>query len=92
MWLVLRRSPGPHPAAASNSKLVDRALRMLRDLAGVPREDGERLLEAAGGSVKLALLMAATGLEAEPARVCLREHNEQLRPALASCGAALVSP
>lgn len=78
--------------AASNSKLVDRALRMLRDLAGVPREDGERLLQAAGGSVKLALLMAATGLEAEPARVCLREHNEQLRPALTSCGAALVSP
>jgi N-acetylmuramic acid 6-phosphate etherase len=77
--------------AASNSKLVDRALRMLRDLAGVPREDGERLLQAAGGSVKLALLMAATGLEAEPARACLREHNEQLRPALASCGAALVS-
>ncbi len=78
--------------AASNSKLVDRALRILRDLAGVPREDGERLLQAAGGSVKLALLMAATGLEAEPARACLRKHNEQLRSALASCGAALVSP
>ncbi len=77
--------------AASNSKLVDRALRILRDLAGVPWEDGERLLQAAGGSVKLALLMAATGLEAEPARACLREHNEQLRSSLASCGATLRS-
>lgn len=75
--------------AASNSKLVDRALRMLRDLAGVNRNDGERLLQEAGGSVKLALLMAATGFEAEAARACLRDHGEQLRPALASCGATL---
>mgnify|MGYP001554380914 CR=1 FL=1 len=75
--------------AASNSKLVDRALRMLRDLAGVNRNDGERLLQEAGGSVKLALLMAATGLEAEAARACLRDHGEQLRPALALCGATL---
>ena len=45
--------------AASNSKLVDRSLRILRDLAGVERERGLTLLEEAGGSVKLALLMAA---------------------------------
>ena len=42
--------------AASNSKLVDRSLRILRDLAGVERERGLTLLEEAGGSVKLCLL------------------------------------
>ena len=36
--------------AASNSKLVDRSLRILRDLAGVERERGLTLLEEAGGS------------------------------------------
>ena len=51
--------------AASNSKLVDRSLRILRDLAGVERERGLTLLEAAGGSVKLALLMAAAALSVD---------------------------
>ena len=75
--------------AASNSKLVDRSLRILRDLAGVKRERGLTLLEEAGGSVKLALLMAAAALSVDQAKALLQQHNQQLRPALAACGAQL---
>ena len=76
--------------AASNSKLVDRSLRILRDLAGVERGRGLMLLEDAGGSVKLALLMAAADLSVEQASVLLQKHDQQLRSALAACGAQLM--
>ena len=75
--------------AASNSKLVDRSLRILRDLAGVERKRGLTLLEEAGGSVKLALLMAAAALSVDQAKALLQQHNQQLRLALAACGAQL---
>ena len=75
--------------AASNSKLVDRSLRILRDLAGVERERGLTLLEEAGGSVKLALLMAAAALSVDQAKALLQQHNQLLRPALSACGAQL---
>ena len=75
--------------AASNSKLVDRSLRILRDLAGVERERGLTLLEDAGGSVKLALLMAAAALSVDQAEALLLQHDQQLRPALEACGAQL---
>jgi N-acetylmuramic acid 6-phosphate etherase len=76
--------------AASNSKLVDRSLRILRDLAGVERERGLPLLEDAGGSVKLALLMAAADLSVDRACALLQQHDQQLRSALVSCGAQLM--
>ena len=75
--------------AASNSKLVDRSLRILRDLAGVKRKRGLTLLEDAGGSVKLALLMAAAALSVDQAEALLLQHDQQLRPALEACGAQL---
>jgi N-acetylmuramic acid 6-phosphate etherase len=75
--------------AASNSKLVDRSLRILRDLAGVERERGLTLLEDAGGSVKLALLMAAAALSVDQAEALLQQHDQQLRPALDACAAQL---
>ena len=75
--------------AASNSKLVDRSLRILRDLAGVDRERGLRLLDQTDGSVKLALLMAVTELDRHEAEQCLVDHNQQLRSALAALGKSL---
>ena len=78
--------------AASNSKLVDRSLRILRDLAGVERERGLTLLEDAGGSVKLALLMAAAELSVDQANALLQQHDQQLRAALAACDAQLAEP
>ena len=75
--------------AVTNTKLQDRALRILRDLAGVGRSRGAELLEQSGGSVKLALLMAATGLDAAQASSALAAHGPALRSALAACGAEL---
>ena len=75
--------------AASNSKLVDRSLRILRDLAGVDRERGLRLLDQTDGSVKLALLMAAADLDRHEAEQRLVDHNQQLRSALTALGKSL---
>ena len=75
--------------AVTNSKLEDRALRILRDLAGIDRDRGEALLEAAGGSVKLALLMAVSGLEAGAAATLLERHGPSLRRALEAVGLSL---
>jgi N-acetylmuramic acid 6-phosphate etherase len=75
--------------AVTNSKLEDRAERILRDLAGLERAEAAALLERAGGSVKLALLMAATGVDAAAARQRLDAQGQDLRRALAACGANL---
>jgi N-acetylmuramic acid 6-phosphate etherase len=70
--------------AVTNSKLEDRALRILRDLAGVDRVCGAELLAEAQGSVKLALLMALTGVNGDRGRQLLTEQGPSLRQALAA--------
>ncbi|MCX5956207.1 MAG: N-acetylmuramic acid 6-phosphate etherase [Cyanobacteria bacterium] len=70
--------------AVTNSKLEDRALRILRDLAGVERARGGELLAEAGGSVKLALLMALGDLDAHRAATHLATTGPALRTALAA--------
>ena len=75
--------------SVSNSKLEDRALRILSDLAGVIRDEGQRLLKLSDGSVRLALLIAATGLEPQAARNALQQHGPGLRQVLAELGAQL---
>ena len=68
--------------AVTNSKLEDRALRILSDLAGVSREQGRDLLEASAGSVKLALVMARRSLDAAQAAELLERSGGNLRQAL----------
>ena len=75
--------------AASNSKLVDRSIRMLRDLLGLERAAALDLLERAQGSVKRALLMGSCDLGANEADVLLEAHAADLRSALASQGKSL---
>ena len=75
--------------SVSNSKLEDRALRILADLAGVSRQEGQRLLALSEGSVRLALLMAATGLEPQAARDAMERHGPGLRQVLEALGAQL---
>jgi N-acetylmuramic acid 6-phosphate etherase len=70
--------------AVTNSKLEDRALRILMDLAGVSRQQGATLLKAAHGSVKLALLISLAGVDADRGRVLLQRHSGNLRQALAA--------
>ena len=74
--------------AVTNSKLEDRALRILADLAGVDRSNGAELLAETGGSVKLALLMAKAGISSAEARTCLNLHGQSLRQALQASGAS----
>jgi len=58
---------------ATSGKLKARALRMLEALAGVPPEKGWDLLQEAGGSLKVALVMAKKGCDAQTARRLLEE-------------------
>lgn len=69
--------------AVTNSKLEDRALRMLQDLGGMDRSQARQWLERSGGSVKLALLMAAGGISASDAKNRLHRCQGQLRRAMA---------
>jgi N-acetylmuramic acid 6-phosphate etherase len=59
--------------AVTNTKLHDRALRMICDLTDLSREQAGYLLERSGRKVKLALLMHWTGLA---------EHQGNLREAM----------
>ncbi len=75
--------------AASNSKLVDRSIRILRDLLGLERDVALGLLERAQGSVKRALLMGSCDLGASEADALLETHAADLRAALTSQGKTL---
>ncbi|WP_254174223.1 N-acetylmuramic acid 6-phosphate etherase [Planktothrix pseudagardhii] len=70
--------------AVTNKKLQDRALRILMDLTKINREEAEILLEKSGKSVKLALLMKWTGLDALSSQELLDQHQGQLRQAVLS--------
>ncbi|MBD2184178.1 N-acetylmuramic acid 6-phosphate etherase [Aerosakkonema funiforme] len=67
--------------AVTNTKLRDRALRILNDLTDLSREAAGYLLERSGRSVKLALLMHWTGLEKQEAETLLTEHQGNIRQA-----------
>jgi N-acetylmuramic acid 6-phosphate etherase len=54
-------------------KLQDRGERILMDTLALPREEAMRLLEAAGGHVKTAIVMSRLSLDAEAARRKLEE-------------------
>jgi N-acetylmuramic acid 6-phosphate etherase len=69
--------------AVTNTKLEDRALRILIDLGGVSRQEGSALLAAAQGSVKLALLLCLSAVDANTGRTLLQRHDGNLRLALA---------
>ena len=54
-------------------KLQDRGERILVDTLGVPSEEAARLLEAAGGHVKTAIVMSRLSLDAQAARQRLED-------------------
>jgi N-acetylmuramic acid 6-phosphate etherase len=53
---------------ATNVKLVDRSERIVAEVSGVPREEARDLLARAGGSVKLAIVMHALGVDKDEAQ------------------------
>ncbi|NER00194.1 MAG: N-acetylmuramic acid 6-phosphate etherase, partial [Cyanothece sp. SIO2G6] len=68
--------------AVTNTKLRDRALRILQDLTDMDRATASQLLQASDNQVKLALLMHWTGASAVDGRRVLQQCGGQLRPAI----------
>jgi N-acetylmuramic acid 6-phosphate etherase len=56
---------------ASNRKLVDRSIGMITEISEVDRAEAESLLNSAGGDVRVAILLAMTGLTPDEARASL---------------------
>ncbi|GAA4190335.1 N-acetylmuramic acid 6-phosphate etherase [Microbispora amethystogenes] len=67
---------------ASNSKLVDRAARIVSDITGAEVPDAREVLEHAGRDVKTAVVMIERGVGADDARALLAAHGDRLGPAL----------
>ncbi len=70
--------------AVTNTKLRDRAIRILHDLTGLDRAAAATLLEQSGNWVKLALLMHWTGVTKEEGDKLLAQHSGNLRAAVSS--------
>jgi N-acetylmuramic acid 6-phosphate etherase len=64
---------------AWNDKLVDRSQRIVMEAAGLDRHAAQRVIEAADGSVKTAIVMARRGVEKGEAERLLSEHAGRLR-------------
>jgi N-acetylmuramic acid 6-phosphate etherase len=67
---------------ATNTKLADRASRILMTQCDLSREQALKLLESAGGRVKIALVMANRNIDAPAAQLLLDRHQQKLRPIL----------
>jgi N-acetylmuramic acid 6-phosphate etherase len=66
-----------------NTKLVDRARRIVAQAAGVSYDCAGQFLDAAGNSVRTAILMAKTGLSRQEAEQRLSESGGRIAQALA---------
>jgi N-acetylmuramic acid 6-phosphate etherase len=68
--------------SVTNTKLRDRAMRIICDLTDLNRQQAEELLKQSKQRVKLALLMEWTGLDAETGEKLLQQHQGNLRLAI----------
>jgi len=67
---------------ATNAKLRRRALRLVREVAGVGEQRARQLLEDANGRVKVAVVMERRGMDAAQAETLLEQHGGLLRAVL----------
>jgi N-acetylmuramic acid 6-phosphate etherase len=65
---------------AWNDKLVDRSQRIVMETTGLDRKAAQRVIEAADGKVKTAIVMARRGVAKNEAERLLAEHAGRLRP------------
>ncbi|GII01406.1 N-acetylmuramic acid 6-phosphate etherase [Planobispora takensis] len=72
--------------SAANSKLADRAARMVSDITGADLSVARPALEAADWNVKVAILMVRQDLDADGARALLSTYGDSLEAALAAGG------
>jgi N-acetylmuramic acid 6-phosphate etherase len=63
----------------TNTKLVDRARRIIAQVGKVDYDEAARLLDASGGEVKTAIVMARRGVSADEARALLHAADGHLR-------------
>lgn len=70
---------------ASNKKLFDRSLRIIKTAAGVDEETAENYLRQASLDSKLAIMMIKSGLEAAEAAKVLTEFGGNLKKAIRAC-------
>ena len=68
--------------SVTNSKLEDRAIRIISDLTSLSREDAAKLLERSGKRVKLALLMHWQSLDVDTAEQLLQNNQGNLSKAM----------
>jgi N-acetylmuramic acid 6-phosphate etherase len=65
---------------AWNDKLIDRSQRIVMETTGLDRGAARRVIDAAEGSVKTAIVMARRGVAKGEAEQLLAEHAGRLRP------------
>lgn len=67
---------------ASNAKLQERAIRIVREATGLSRDDAAVTLEAANGETKTAIVAVLAGVSADDARAMIAESRGSVRAAL----------
>ncbi len=67
---------------ATSYKLLARSVRVVMTVTGLGYKEAERLLEEAGGSVKVAIVMALAGVSREAAQQALQQADGFVRNAL----------
>lgn len=67
---------------ATSAKLVDRGERIVMEATGCGRAEARAAIDAAGGSVRTAIVMQRLGLSREAARQQLLDHDHRLRAIL----------
>jgi N-acetylmuramic acid 6-phosphate etherase len=65
---------------AWNEKLIDRSQRIVMETTGLDRKAAQRVIEAADGNVKTAIVMARRGVARAEAEQLLLDHAGRLRP------------
>lgn len=66
----------------SNTKLVDRSIRIIQSVTGVDEKSANAVLEESGESAKIAIVMLIKGIKKSEAVDLLEEHQGFLRPIL----------
>jgi len=67
---------------ALSAKLIDRGERIMMEVCGVDRAKARALIDAAGGSVKMAIVMQKAGVDRAAAELRLRDAGGVIRRAI----------
>ena len=67
---------------ATNAKLVDRSQRIVMEVTGASRDEARAIIDAAGGSVKTAIVMYSLGVDREQAERAISEAGGVVRRVL----------